>query len=122
MLRVHAEHGLDYFDYLVPFVTYVLQKEKPDTVSDAETQGFLRKEFGLSIPQHACGFVLQRLAKRRVLQRGHGVYRVVGELKDYKVEERRSKARREQQAVLNNLMQHAIEKHGLTWTALWKVV
>jgi uncharacterized protein YdcH (DUF465 family) len=116
MLRVHAEHGLDYFDYLVPFVTYVLQKEKPDTVSDAETQGFLRKEFGLSIPQHACGFVLQRLAKRRVLQRGHGVYRVVGELKDYKVEERRSKARREQQAVLNNLVQYASEKHGLTWT------
>ncbi len=117
MLRVHAEHGQDYFDYLVPFVTYVLRKEKPDKVTDVQTQGFLRKEFGLAIPQHACGFVLRRLAKRRVLQREHGVYRVVGELKDYKVEERRSAARREQQAVVNNLVEHATEKHGLTWTA-----
>jgi len=117
MLRVHAEHGLDYFDYLVPFITYVLQKERPDTVSDAETQTFLRNEFGLSIPQHACGFVLQRLAKRKVLERGHGVYRIVGQFKDYKLDERRAKARREQQVVLNNLTQHANEKHGLTWTA-----
>lgn len=116
MLRVHAEHGLDYFDYLVPFVTYVLQKEKPDKVCDADTQVFLRKEFGLSIPQHACGFVLQRLAKRRILQREHGVYHIVGKLKDYRVDERRVKARREQQVVVNNLIQHASRTLGLTWT------
>ena len=117
MFRVHAEHGLDYFDYLVPFVAYVLQKRKPDTVTDADTQTFLREEFGLSIPHHACGFVLQRLAKRGVLQRAHGVYTVVGELKDYKVDERRATARRQQQAVLNNLVQHARDKHGLAWAA-----
>src|SRR5206468_2707908 len=88
----------------------------PETVSDAQTQEFLRAEFGLAIPQHACGFVLQRLAKRRVLQRAHGVYKIVGALKDYKLDERRAAVRREQQAVLNNLVQHAGEKHSLTWT------
>ena len=76
----------------VPFVIYVLQKEKQDKVSDAETQLFLRKEFGLSIPQHACGFVLQRLAKRKVLQRRRRVYHIVGELKGHNVDERRVKA------------------------------
>jgi len=76
MLKVNADEGQDYFEYITPFVSYVLREAQPNPVTDAGTQELLQREFGLSIPKHAVGFVLRRLARRKILKRNMAYLRL----------------------------------------------
>ena len=82
MLKVNADEGQDYFEYITPFVSYVLREAQPNPITDAGTQELLQREFGLSIPKHAVGFVLRRLARRKILKKEHGIFEIVGEFKN----------------------------------------
>lgn len=115
MLRVNADEGRDYVEYLTPFVSYVLSHANPDPVTDAGTQALLQSEFGLVLPKHAVTFVLGRLAKRRILQRDHGIYHIIGSFKNENLDQKRAMARRQQSVVVNNLMSFAKQEHGLEW-------
>jgi len=83
ILKVDSDvEGRDYVDYLVPFISYVLDRYKPDPVSSQSVQSLLRDEFKLRIPVHATEMVLRRFAKRKYLLREHGIYKPVRSLPD----------------------------------------
>jgi hypothetical protein len=60
--------------------------------------------------------VLRRLAKRRLLKRGHNRYRISGPIPIGALEERRAAARRQQAVVLNRLREFAKQTHDVTWS------
>src|SRR5882757_6651885 len=94
ILKVDSDvEGRDYVDYLVPFVSYVLDRYQPDPVSSQNVQKLLREEFKLRIPVHATEMVLRRFAKRRYLHREHGIYKPVRPLPNTRIDILRSDAR-----------------------------
>lgn len=103
MLKVHTDHGQDYLDYLRPFVLHVLIKNRPERVSDAIVQNYLRDEFGLEIPARAVQVVLKRLSRKHPLKKGDGVYRITGELPDPRIDTARAEAARHIKAVIAHL-------------------
>jgi hypothetical protein len=113
MLKVNTDEGRDYFEYLLPFVRFVLNKSRLDPVTDSATQVLIRQEFGLILPAHAVAFVLQRLARRGVLKREHGVFHITEKLEAAGIEQRRVAARQQQNAIVKNLVKYANEKHGI---------
>jgi len=103
MLKVHADHGQDYLDYLRPFVLHVLIRNRPERVSDAIVQNYLRDEFGLEIPVRAVQVVLKRLSRKHPLKKEDGVYRIAGELPDPGIDTARADAARHIKAVIAHL-------------------
>jgi hypothetical protein len=118
MLKVNTDEGRDYFDYLLPFVRFVLGRSRPDPVSDTGTQLLLREEFGLALPVHAVAFVLQRLAKRGSLKRQDGVFHITDKFEMGDISQKRVLARQQQGAVVKNLMKYAKEQHGIVWSEI----
>jgi len=115
MLRVNAEYGRDYVDYLVPFITHALRKDSSAIVTDAHAQTLIRTTFGLNIPVHACNLVLRRLTKKGYLKREHGTFTITKELPEDDIVVRQADARRSQAAIVSSLIQHAASRHGLDW-------
>jgi hypothetical protein len=114
MLKVNADtQGKDYLDYIVPFVCYVLEKNRPRRITDVATQNFLKEEFGLNLPVQAVGLVLRRLAKRRVLKRDSNTFTISGPIPVGKTDERRATARRQQKVVafFSGMPQHLCVRH-----------
>jgi hypothetical protein len=117
MLKVNADtQGKDYLDYIVPFVCYVLEKNRPKRISDSSTQDFLKQEFGLTLPVQAVGLVLRRLARRRILKRESNGFVIAGPIPIGKIDERRSAARRQQKVLSSHLRQFVEGNYQLTWS------
>jgi len=116
MLKVDSDvEGRDYVDYLVPFVSYVLQRHRPEPVASASVQVLLRDEFKLRIPVHATEMVLRRFAKRKILQREHGVYTLTGTPPQDNLDELRKDARDRTVAVVNTLREFVKANHAIEW-------
>ncbi len=106
----------NYLDYLVPFVVHVLKKKNPSVVDDRTTSEWIRDTFGLVIPATAVHLVLKRLAKKKLLEKSEGVYKVVGTLPEYNIETKQAEAKRHIDSVLNALIKFAREEYSLNWT------
>src|SRR2546426_7715151 len=117
ILKVNLDvHRRDYFDYLVPFVLYVIGKFQPNPVVDLVVQNHLPEEFGLHFPLLVVGLVLRRLAKQKILRREHHTYYVAGQIPDSGIEMKRSDAKRQTEVVLNRVQEFASSAYGLTWS------
>ena len=103
MLKVRVNQGQDYLDYLQPFVLHSLFVHRPDPITDAVVQDFIRTDFGLEIPDRAVQVVLKRLSRRYPLKKDYGVYRINGELPDPHIATKKTEAVLHIQAVLSGL-------------------
>lgn len=117
ILKVDSDiEGKDYTEYLVPFISYVLDRYKPDPVSSQAVQGLLRQEFKLRIPVHAAEMVLRRLAKRKTLHREYGIYKYAGHLPENRIDILRKDARDRTLAVVDALREYVRLGYSLEWT------
>ena len=103
MLKVHADQGQDYLDYLRPFILQSLIVHEPDPITSVVVRDFISRDFGLEIPDRAIQIVLRRLSRRYSIKAEHGVYRIDGELPDPRIEARKADAIRHIRAVLYGL-------------------
>lgn len=115
MLRVHAEYGRNYLDYLIPFITNVLRVVK-GAISDDEVQSLVRTKFGLNVPIHACNLVLRRLAKKGCLIREHGNFTINRPLPEDDIDARLVEGQRDQVAIVSALLRHSSTRHGVNWS------
>lgn len=92
MLKVNFDTDQrDYIEYLVPFVKHVLSTKQPDPITDKGVSDDLLEEFGIRIPSRGIQLVLRRLAKRRILVREDGRFRVHGTIpRDDMIDRRRT--------------------------------
>ena len=109
MLKVHVDQSQDYLDYLQPFVLQVLVSHSPDPVTDTVVTDHIRTDFGLEIPVRAVQIVLKRLSRRHPIKKGHGVYRITGELPDPRIDARKADATRHIDAVISDLCKFSEE-------------
>lgn len=108
MLKVNSDlKNQDYIEYLRPFVLAVLNKNKPDPVSDNVVADLILNEFGLNIPNRAINLVLRRLAKQKLLKKDMGVFSIVSTLPDSGIELHRTEASRNIQVVITNLVEYS---------------
>ena len=105
MLKVHVDQGQDYLDYLRPFILQVLVDHTPDPVTDAVVRDYLRKQFGLEIPERAVQIVLTRLARKHPLKKELGVYHITGKLADPGIATEKARASRHIEAVVSGLIE-----------------
>jgi len=105
MLKVNIDQGRDYLDYLVPFVVQVLADSNPESVTDQLVRELVARHFGLEIPERTVQLVLRRLARKRLLTRGDGKYRVARPLDNPGIGARKAEAERHIQAVVNGLVE-----------------
>jgi hypothetical protein len=117
MLKVNSDvEGRDYADYIVPFIGFVLNTEKPDPVTAADTQISLKREFGLNIPQYPTEYVLHRLADRKYLRRENHAYHPVKPIPTNDIESRRESLRQQLQDVVDALREFAASRQALNWS------
>ena len=81
----------------------MLCDHKPDSVTDACVQDYIRNEFGLEIPKRALQLVLNRISRKHSLTREHGAYRITGNLPDPSIATQKTEADRHIQAVIVGL-------------------
>jgi len=105
MLKVNIDQGMDYLEYLRPFVLQILVDHKPDPVTDRVIRDHLRTEFGLEIPERTIQIVLKRLSRRFPLKKDMGVYRIIGTLPNPEIAVKKTDAERHIQAVLAGLIE-----------------
>lgn len=114
MLKVHHDlNRSDYVDYLVPFVSYALERSGPATAF--ALQRAVELEFGLKLPQRVIEYVLRRLIKRHVVRKESSRFHVIGDLDIADFASRRADARRRLQVVTNALSTFAGSR-SVQWT------
>ena len=91
MLKVHVDQGDDYLVYLRPFVLQVLVTHRPDIVTDVIVRDLISADFGLEIPERAVQVVLKRLPGRYPMKKKGGIYRIIGELPDPRIDAKRGR-------------------------------
>ncbi|MDD9803159.1 MAG: hypothetical protein OXU53_11505 [Deltaproteobacteria bacterium] len=103
MLKVKIDHGGNYLDYLQPFVVQVLVDHKSDRVTSEFVNGHILEQFGLVIPERTVQVVLKRLAKKRFLEREMGVYRVIKNLPNPNIDDKKRDAEKRIDSVVSGL-------------------
>lgn len=106
ILKVNRDEGGDYLDYLRPFVLQVLADNRPERISDAEVSQLIEDQFGLVIPSRTVQIVLQRLSRKGLLSRSHGVY-TPSAIDDPGMHAARAKAVREIQVTVDAVVAYA---------------
>jgi hypothetical protein len=95
MLQVNKNaRDTDYIDYLRPFVVEVLRKYRPDPVQDQAVAHHLKIDFGLIIPCRGIQLVLARLRRNKVLDKTDGIFRIISNLPDDGLSQRKVDAQR----------------------------
>ena len=103
ILRVQVNLNGDYLTYLEPFILQILSDCDTDVVSiDLITDSLIRR-FGLAIPERTVEIVLRRLAKRKVLTRGNGEFRITGSIPDPQMISKQAEAKRHIQSIINGV-------------------
>ena len=105
ILKVNIDQGGDYLEYLRPFVLQVLVKNRPHQITDQIVSEYIQDEFGLVIPSRTIHIVLKRLAKKRILKKDHGKFRITGKLPDPQITTRKNSAEHQIATVLKGLRQ-----------------
>ncbi len=103
ILKVSADHRRDYLDYLWPFILQVLHDHRPEPISGHVVSNYIREGFGLEIPDRTINIVLKRIARRYSIKKEHGVYRIVGDLPDPRLWQKKERAQRHISSVLQGL-------------------
>lgn len=80
MLKLKADVGRDYLDYLKPFVLQVLSEKNLDNITDTLVTQIIRDSHGLEIPSRTIQIVLRRLAKEGTLRRDNNLFYVNDEI------------------------------------------
>ena len=109
ILKVNVDHGKDYLDYLRPFILDVLVREKPEPITDRVVSELIAQHFGLVIPERVVEIVLRRIARRRYIERSHGMYRVTRTIPDPRIVSKMVEAERHIMAVVRGLQEFS---HG----------
>ena len=109
ILKVNLDHGRDYLDYIRPFILNVLTVEHPEIITDGVVGRLILKHFGLEIPDQVVEIVLRRVARRRYIERDHGVYRIARDLPKSRMNSKVSDAEAHIKAVVDGLKQFSIE-------------
>jgi len=104
MLKVHVDRGEDYLDYLRPFILQVIFDNRPNSITDMEICRYIRKDFGLEIPNRAIQVVLKRLARKNILNRDHGIFQIQNDVQDPGIRRKRVNANRHISAVTSGLI------------------
>lgn len=118
MLKVNKDfRDADYIDYLRPFVTEVLRKHRPNPIQDQVVALHLKNDFGIVIPHRGIQLVLSRLRKHRLLDKVDGVFRLLGDIPDEGLSQRRADAQRRIDALLTYLQEFASKTFDITWSA-----
>lgn len=107
MLKVHVDQGRDYLDYLRPFILHVLVTHRPDQIIDTVVREYLRKDFGLEIPERAIQLVLKRLSRQYPLKKEMGIYRIAGNLPDPQISVAKADSARHIKAVIAELREYS---------------
>ncbi len=116
MLKVNFDTGFtDYIDYLVPFINHILAQRNLDPVTDDKVADALVREFGIKIPTKGVQLVLRRLARRKVLEKNHGIFTVVKDLPTSDIPERRTEAQICIQNVISHLIKFMKNQFDFTW-------
>ncbi|MDE0398422.1 MAG: hypothetical protein OXL96_11525 [Candidatus Poribacteria bacterium] len=103
LLKVNADHGKDYLEYLRPFILQILFEHKPDPVTNENVKKHIRDQFGLEIPERTIELVLRRISKENLIQREHAIYRIVGNLPNPELTAKRNNSALRINAVLSGL-------------------
>ena len=105
ILKVQIDHGVDYLDYLRPFILQVLSDCDIDPISTGVVSRLLREQFGLQIPERTVEIVLKRISKRYPIKRDHYVYRKTGALPDPQVKTKQAEAERHIESLVHGLQE-----------------
>ena len=110
------QHGKDYVDNFVPFVTEAVRRCPQDHVSVTELQDRIREDFGLVIPQGALNTLLRRAARQGYVRREAGVFvRNLEPIPTGFAAEREGVAR-QQRALVEKLVSFCRERHRVEWS------
>ncbi len=105
MLKVNIDQGLDYLEYLRPFVLQVLVDHRPDPVTAAAVRRHVLTDFGLEFPERAVQLVLKRLSRKHFLAKQAGVYHITGDLPNPAIGARKVEALAHIDAVISGLLE-----------------
>lgn len=103
------DQGGDYLEYLRPFVLQVLVNNRPDQITDQIVSEYIQDEFGLVIPNRTIQIVLKRIARKNLLKKNKGIYRITGEIPDPQITAKQKSAEDEIATVLRGLRQFSQE-------------
>ena len=116
ILKVNIdEENKDYVDNLANFVLHVLNKHRPDPVTEEETSRLLSDDFGLNVPRKGAQMVLRRLTKRGVLKKQHGVFFLTDQLPSIDLSEKCRQVQSQIETVCESLSRYALSKHNQDW-------
>jgi hypothetical protein len=117
ILKTNADKAeTDYVDFLAPFVSYVLDKNRQVVISPAEVKKMLLSEFGLDIPSSSIEFILTRLRKAGVLIKEHETLRLADRVEIKDVKAIQSQKNKEIDIILEYLVEFVSKQHHVTWS------
>ena len=105
IIKVNVDQGRDYLEYLRPFVLQVLVEHEPDPITTGVVSDYIRKQFGLVIPERTVEIVLKRISRNHAIKRKDRVYRLTGDLPDPQITAKQAEAKRHIDAVVSGLQQ-----------------
>ena len=116
LLKVNQDtRRLDFFDYLAPFVGFVLMRKRPTQVNSPEIKKLVFEEFGLIFPHAAIELVLRRFAGKGYLSLRNQVYTISRDIPLPDIEQRRAEFKRVEKILIHGLQEHAAN-YGLHWS------
>ena len=106
MLKVSIDSGMDYLEYLRPFVMQTLASKTTAAVSisDESIAKQLQDDFGLVIPRRTVQILLKRISKAGFLIKKHGIYRLAKEIPATNYQLEKADASRKISAVISSLI------------------
>ncbi|HTT95476.1 MAG TPA: hypothetical protein VMF55_12440 [Solirubrobacterales bacterium] len=118
ILKVNHDQNRDYISNFVPFVAQVIRDAPQDEVSLPQVQKGVRDEFSLNMPQGALNTILHRTSKLGYVEKRRGIYRrKQDKLVGLDLGSVRSQVRRQQGALLKELMEFANGGYDVEWGA-----
>ena len=116
VLKVHIDEGTsDYLGYIEKFATHILNKFKPDPVTDAELVQLFRREYGLRIPVQGAQLVLKRMAKKKFLIKEDRAFKSTKALPKLDFSEKRKNAEVRISSILNGLIEYTRAAFQIEW-------
>jgi hypothetical protein len=116
MLKVNLDAGgKDYIDYFVPFIGFLLNRDRPDPVTTDIVKELLAKEFRLNVPSHPTEYALRRLAEQGFLRKDNYVYRFAKPYPVADLHTRRETMRQRYEQILHRLGKFAAG-HQIEWS------
>ena len=105
ILKVNVDQGIDYLDYLRPFILQVLVEHRPEPVTSSIVKDHIRNQYDLDIPERTVEIVLKRISRVHPLKKEYGVYQIKGDLPNPQIAIKKKEAEKHIMAVVSGLQQ-----------------